>query len=311
MESQKAPIKLYAKRSFGDKMNASFDFIKENWKPLLKFITYLMLPLSLLQALSLNGFMSQYMGLVSEIEGGNSDTILSALPQLGTTYGLTLLCYWVGAMLIASLVYGLMKAYGQRPERLVGITLTELKPLLMHNLGAMFRLSLFTFLLLLLAISLVIGLAVLTPFTLIVTLPLLFALVVPLSLYAPIYLFEDIHLMDALSKTFRLGFATWGGVFLITLLMGIIGGILQGVIGTPWTVAVMVKQLFSMSDTGDAVTVSVGYNFVIYLFAILQCYGSYLGMTFTLVGAAYQYGHASEVVDSISIESDIENFDKL
>lgn len=311
MESQKAPIKLYAKRSFGDKMNASFDFIKENWKPLLKFITYLLLPLSLLQALSLNGFMSQYMGIMTEASSGNSNAILGVLPQLGTTYGLTVLCYWIGAMLITALVYALIKAYNQRPERLVGITLTELKPLLMHNFWAMVRLTLFSFLLLLITFSLIIGLAVLTPFTLIITLPLLFALIVPMSLYAPVYLFEDIHLMAALAKTFRLGFATWGGVFLITLLMGIIGGILQGVIGTPWTVAVMVKQLFSISDTGDAVTVSVGYNFVIYLFAILQCYGSYLGMTFTLVGVAYQYGHASEVVDSISIESDIENFDKL
>ncbi len=44
MESQKAKVAMYVKRSFGDKMNASFDFIKENWKPLFKFATYLILP---------------------------------------------------------------------------------------------------------------------------------------------------------------------------------------------------------------------------------------------------------------------------
>lgn len=49
---------MYVKRSFGDKMNASFDFIKENWKPLFKFATYLILPLCLIQALSLNGLMN-------------------------------------------------------------------------------------------------------------------------------------------------------------------------------------------------------------------------------------------------------------
>ena len=47
MESQKAKVAMYVKRSFGDKMNASFDFIKENWKPLFKFATYLILPLLL------------------------------------------------------------------------------------------------------------------------------------------------------------------------------------------------------------------------------------------------------------------------
>ena len=31
MESQKAKVAMYVKRSFGDKMNASFDFIKETF----------------------------------------------------------------------------------------------------------------------------------------------------------------------------------------------------------------------------------------------------------------------------------------
>jgi len=40
-------------------------------------------------------------------------------------------------------------------------------------------------------------------------------------------------------------------------------------------------------------------------------YGSYLSAIFGIVGLVYQYGHASEVVDSITVESDIDNFDKL
>ena len=58
MEAQKPKIALYVQRSFGEKLTATFDFIKENWKPLMKFTTYLMLPLCLLQGLSLNGLMS-------------------------------------------------------------------------------------------------------------------------------------------------------------------------------------------------------------------------------------------------------------
>lgn len=50
MESQKPKIALYVKRPFGDKLNATMDFIKENWKPMLKFCTYLILPLCLIQA---------------------------------------------------------------------------------------------------------------------------------------------------------------------------------------------------------------------------------------------------------------------
>ncbi len=50
MESQKPKIAMYVKRPFGEKLNASFDFIKENWKQLFKYSTYLILPICLIQA---------------------------------------------------------------------------------------------------------------------------------------------------------------------------------------------------------------------------------------------------------------------
>ena len=65
MESQKPKIALYVKRPFGDKLNATMDFIKENWKPMLKFSTYLILPLCLIQAISMNGIMGGTMGFAA------------------------------------------------------------------------------------------------------------------------------------------------------------------------------------------------------------------------------------------------------
>ena len=73
MEAQKPKIALYVQRSFGEKLTTTFDFIKENWKPLMKFTTYLMLPLCLLQGLSLNGLMSGTMAL-GDMTGGSFDS---------------------------------------------------------------------------------------------------------------------------------------------------------------------------------------------------------------------------------------------
>lgn len=126
-----------------------------------------------------------------------------------------------------------------------------------------------------------------------------------------IYLFEDITVMESFKKTFRLGFATWGGVFLISLIMGFIANVLQGVTMMPWYIATLVKYFFSLSDVGSETTVSAGYSFILYLLGIVQAFGAYLSMIFTFVGMAYQYGHASEVVDSVTVESDIDNFDNL
>ena len=63
--------------------------------------------------------------------------------------------------------------------------------------------------------------------------------------------------MEAFKKTFRLGFATWGGVFLVSLLMGIIANVLQGVTMMPWYIATVVKYFFAMSDVGGSGEVTV------------------------------------------------------
>ena len=54
MESQKPKIAMYVKRPFGEKLNASFDFLKENWKLLLRFTTYLFLPHSCVEPERIN-----------------------------------------------------------------------------------------------------------------------------------------------------------------------------------------------------------------------------------------------------------------
>lgn len=312
MESQKAKVAMYAKRSFGDKMNASFDFIKENWKLLFKFTTYLILPLCLIQALSLNDVMGRSMA-VAMTNINTSD--LNLLAQYGQafwmSYGLSVLCSIIGSIILTSLIYALIRTYNDREERLEGITLSALKPMLLKNMGKLLKIVLLAILLMFIAIFILILLTALTPFTLILTIPLLIACMVPMTLFAPIYLFENIGLWAAFGKTFRLGFATWGGVFAISLVMGFIGGILQGIAMLPWYIGTIVKYFFAMSDSGSVVTVSPVYNFFLYLMGILQTFGAYIGSIFTIIGLAYQYGHASEVVDSVSVEDDIDNFDKL
>lgn len=304
---------MYKKRPFGEKLNASFDFIKENWKIILKFVTYLILPLCLVQALSLNGLMG---GAFNMMQMGEHNVLgAGELAGVGMTlfmhYSAYILLSMLGMILITSLIYGLIRSYNEREERLQGLTLGMLKPMLLHNMKRMLILILLCFLFVILVVTVTAALAILSLYTLFLTFPLIIAIIVPLALLAPIYLFEDVSIIDAFKKTFRLGFATWGGVFLISLIMGIIANILQGVTMMPWYIATLVKYFFAMSDGGSTATVSVGYSFFLYLLGIIQTFGIYLSMIFSLVGMAYQYGHASEVVDSVTVESDIDNFDKL
>lgn len=312
MESQKPKVAMYVKRSFGEKLNVSFDFIKENWKQLFKYSTYLILPVCLIQAANFSGLMGSMTNVAAmQSAGAASGNPLAALgPSFMLNYAGVIFFSCLGGLLLTSLIYALVRLYNEREERLNGIVFGDIKSLLFRNMRRLFVMGLATGFLVMAVIVIVVLLAALTPFTLILTIPLLFAFMIPLALMAPIYLFEDISLTAAFQKTFRLGFATWGGVFLILIIMGIIAGVLQMVFSIPWYVIYFVKMIFAMSDGGETAS-SVGVNFAQYLFSILMLYGSYLSAIFTIVGLVYQYGHASEVVDSVTVESDIDNFDKL
>lgn len=102
-------------------------------------------------------------------------------------------------------------------------------------------------------VGLIVGfIATVIPFMAIAFLFVLLVVVVsvPLAIWASVYLFEDIYIIDALKKAYRLGFATWGGIVLISIVMGFIAAILQGVTMIPWYIGTIVKYIFAMTDAG-------------------------------------------------------------
>ncbi len=307
---QPKKIELYVKRAFGEKINASFDFLKENWKPLFKYITYLLLPLSLVQGVAMNKLFSVSLDIsMLGTQGGDPLTMMNGAFILN--YVLLLLCVALGGSLLMSLVYALLQLYGMRESRLAGMTMVELKPLVLRNFGRCLLQIPFGLLVMIVWMLVLVPLVALSPWTLLLTVPLSIVCMIPLALFSPIYLLEDITIWKAFVKSFRLGFPTWGGILLIVIVMGLISGTAQGVIGLPYQVAVMVKYFFTLSDMGSETTVSGGYNVFLYLLSVLMTFGGYLTMVFSLLGLAYQYGHASERADSVSVTSDIENFDNL
>ena len=188
MEPQKTKIALYVKRSFGEKLGASFDFIKEHWKLLLKFSTYLLLPLCLVQALSLNG-LTQGILAWGAAAGGASGYNEAALPLgLMSCYGLYLLLYMVGTVLLTSLVYAMVRAYQERDGCLEGMTLGVLKPLLLRNVRKLVLVILLGILLLVFA-GLAMGvISKLFSSSVLLLVLCLMVLALPLALWAPGYL---------------------------------------------------------------------------------------------------------------------------
>lgn len=310
---EKPLIKLYRIRTFGEKISDTFDFVRENFRPLLKYLTYLMLPLSLVQAFAQTNFMGGYMDFIEKM-GKNVQQSSDVSQMLSWVGSMTLMVVvdYVAMMLLVAMVYAMMQHYEQRPQRLEGITGEELRPDVTRMLGRQFIvlitsivvMALFGVFAALMAV-IHIGMVILAFVLLLVAIPL-FALV------TPIYLFErETGIVSAYTKSIRLGWKTWGGIVGVGLVLFVIVTIVGSIIETPWTIMLMVKNVLTAQGSDTGFVSSFGYTAIQYLLGVISTYVGNLLMSLLYIGMAYQYGHACEKVDGVTVDRDIENFETL
>lgn len=262
----------------------------------------MLLPLCLIQGWILNEVISVAMKANALKEAGETmDDVFDGHPMM-LYFVVFVICALTGFVLMSSLIYSLMKVYESREMRLQKLTFVELRPLFTRNVGRVSLMLLITIplLVLLSAVCITLGKWI-SWWTLLATFPLLVAIEVPLFLFTPTYLNEDISLLAAFKKTFRLGFTTWGGVLLMAVVMALVGFVLYIVAYLPWQMAMTVNFFFATSEAGATGDVSVAYLIFLYLLAVVVYLVAYLGQVFGLVGMGYQYGHATRVVESITV----------
>lgn len=316
---ERVRIPLYKVRQFGEKIGDTFAFVNENLKPLLKYLTYFLLPLALLTGLVLNGYMDGVLNMAQASSAGG-DMSFESMSSLMVSYGGVMLMAFLVYIILPAVVYGLMRIYGYREQRLVGLTWDECKPVITKLLKRSLKFIIVTFLLALLLLVVYFGLVWLLmrmsvgvgAIGMVVLVLVLVVFLIPFTLAQPVYLFEDnTTVIGALKKSFRLGMPTWGGIFAVTLVLSIIVGILSGIVSMPWTIAMVAKATFGIDGGGEGFVGTTAFSFMTYLLGVVQTYFGYLCYTVLFIGIAYQYGHAAEKIDHVTVDSDIEQFDTL
>ena len=319
MQIEKPRIELYRVRTFSEKISDTFDFIRESWRPLLKYFVYLMLPLSIVLAFFVNNFSSGYMSALVGMSGSESfetsQMVTFILMMVGTG---VVSCIVV--VLLMALVYALIRIYQVREERLQGLTYADLRPELFRCASRAVRLLLgillVTILLCVLIGLLVFVFSLIHPVAAAISLFFVYVasvvVIIPLSLVVPVYMLEDdLTLLEAFQKAWRLGFATWGGIFAVSFVLGLIGFALQMLTWMPWYVMQMAKSYFTLQGEGGGFAGSAGYSLILYLAAIWMCLGYLLVTVLSTVGLTVQYGHASDKIDGMGVARKIEKFDEL
>lgn len=301
-------IKLYVERTFSMKFSDTSDFIIENWKSLFRYISYFILPLSLVEGVNMSGYFSSVMSMSN---GGNfqDDTIISLLVNVG----LLMILSFVASVMVSGVVYALMKVYQQRKERLNGLTMSILKPYFISAVKKSATVMAVIILLCVLLFAMDCALIVVHPLLFFLGLIALLVVTVPMALLLPIVQFEDIKIFAALKKSFSYGFKTWGGIFAMVVILSLITSMICGVLSIPMYILIMLKSFTegSLDSSLSVITNSVWFTALTYLSTVAYIYVYQLGASVMLVGLAFQYGHAAAKIGDKGIEERVDNFEEL
>ena len=312
MESPAPKINFYRERTFGEKLNTTFDYLRHSWRPLLRYSLYFILPLCLVQAFFLNRVMSStFIDIPAAGESSFSNVISRVLTHAVGVY----CCYIAGYILLSALLYSLMQTYERREGGLVGVTFDELRAPLGRLVGRSVRVLLFGLLLSLL-VGAFIGLPALlgSLWTLLATIPVTLLLVLlfisPLWLFAPLYLLGDRPFFASFRQAFRWGMPAWFEIFGLMLVFGLIGSIVNMVTYLPWYLFTFIGQLFSYTE-GNGMADTLWFQLTSYILGIIQSYGYYLSQVIAMTGIAFEYFHLREKHEGVSAATDIASFSKL
>ena len=304
---EKPKIEFYRRRTFSEKVSATFDFVRENWRVIFKYVSYLILPICLLQGVSYDAFMGNYVNsMLNAVDGGDMP---SGLGFLGAGYIGIIVCTLVAYVLVSGVTASLIMLYNERDDRLRDITYADLKPLIWPNTGRSAVVMLISMLFSLVAIGIIIGLTILSPFSLIVTLPLGIAMLIPFTLVSPVYIYERTGIWQAVTKGYRLGFASWWGVLGFIILLSIIVNIITSIAFIPFYALMAVKMVLGME--GDAAANSPWLTVGGFLSSAAMAFISYLAMSVMFIGISYLYSHIAEKVDGVTVDQGIEDFESL
>lgn len=307
-------INLYASRSIGETLSATFDFVAQNFVPLIKFLSAFLLLVSALMGLSYQSLVSSF----AHIEDYDDETelILSAVTSYIPVFVLCL----IGALLTVAVTYTLMQKYQQRDNLLKGITLNEIKPLLKHNFWRLLKMLLLltligmvAFVALVLVAAMIMAIGGKFEVFLFLLYMAMLAIALPLGLVLPMCVFEpELSLFSCVKKAVRLGFKTWGTLFVVMLVITMLVQIVSVILIIPFmftTVASMFFEIDSSQYASLAYTNSAWFSVLTFATSLLFCFGLLLMSALSFVAFAFCYGRAADKVEGVSVKNAVQNFD--
>lgn len=299
MENFRA-IEFQKTRDFSNKMNATFEFVRQNFSGLIKSLLFIAGPPILLASFFMSNFYSRFLGL-SLASQNNPEAMTEGLQEMFT--GPSFFLQFSGIMIFmvlasvvtVSVVNNYMKEYEEKKTNRIEVSdvWERVRTTFFSYLGTMFFYWLLAvvgyvavILLVVMFAAISTGLAVL--FAIAAGIGFLYALMA-LSLLFPVRSFEKIGVVEAMSRSFYLIRGKWWSTFGLLMVNWLIGYFIALIFLIPWYIMVFINAMHSISQTSPVEATTTSSELIMNIFFMLYFLASILLQTLPLIAIAFQY----------------------
>ncbi len=299
-------MELRKQRDFGEKMNASFEFLKLNFVPFYRGILFIVLPLSALAGVATSMMAFQPANMIGAMD--DPEAMREMMDNIfGVEYFLAIGLGLLGFIVLPAFVYPYMRKYLENDtDYSIGTLFSEVRKSFLPVLGTILVLafivggSLFL-------MGLVIGFLseiapVLSVFGGVAMFCVIMYLFVTLTLVLPILIFEQVSLGTAISKSFYLIKDNWWGTFALLFVMNTVTSLMSLVFNIPLFV-VLGLIASNMLENASAITEISNM-----LANVVAQVGNHAVYPLYMIALAFQYFNLIEKKESTGLLSRIEDF---
>jgi hypothetical protein len=294
-------ILLQQERDFGDKINASFTFVSQNFKTLFLSVLYFAGPLSLIGGIANGIVQSNNLAFVSagstKPRGTNPGEIFansfgdSFTHLLTLNYLIAVIFLILASVTVAITVYAMILEYNENPESLsVERVWARMQTIFLPVLGS-YGVTILIFILIVLAFVGIIGALVsgvggifagfLSGIIGIIGFVIMFYYFVMYSLSPAIVAYEGIGAWEALGRAKFLIKDKWWSTFGLIMIIGIINSFVAVIFGAPAMIVTFMKVL--------KVGGGISGNVPLIITTVISTVGQVLVSSLTYVALSFQY----------------------
>lgn len=309
------PIEFQQTRDFGKKINATFEFLKQNFKPLSKSILLIAGPAVLIGSIFLGSFFSDFFLRLMQPRTDPQESVqyfssFSFWMQMALMYVFLILSY----IITLATINGYMETYYRKKTNQIQVS--EVWEATRHLVGRYAGSVLLIFI-----CSMALGLALVlisVAFKMIAT--ALMVVWIIAAIIGMIYLLVGISLVffvqahepqgffSAAARSLQLTKGKWWSTFGIAFTLSLIGGTISYIFILPYYVFMIISALHGTNEGRPEISESM--KIASYVFFTLYYLAQMLLQTLPQVGLVFQYFNLVERKEATGLMGDIENFGK-